>query len=85
MLYEKDTKEIIGAFFEVQNELGSGFLEAVYQEAIAIEFSLRGIPFEKEKKIQVSYKGYTMDKYYIADYVCHNKIIIETKALSALC
>ncbi|GAT62859.1 GxxExxY protein [Paludibacter jiangxiensis] len=84
MVFEKETKEIIGALFAVHSELGCGFLEAVYQEALAIEFKLRNIPFEQEKKLTITYKNIPLTKFYIADFVCYNKIIIETKALSAL-
>lgn len=84
MLYEEYTKEIIGAFYEVHNQLGCGFLEAVYQEALAIEFSLRNITFQQEKRLNVSYKGFELEKYYQADFICFDKIIIELKALSAL-
>ncbi len=84
MLFEKETNDIIGAFFAVHNELGCGFLEAVYQEALAIEFKLRDIPFEQEKKLTINYKDLTLNKFYQADFICYNKIIVETKALSSL-
>jgi GxxExxY protein len=84
LLYAKETDKIIGAFFAVHSELGCGFLEAVYQEALAIELKLRGIPFEQEKKLLIEYKGITLNKFYVADFVCYGKIIVETKALSAL-
>jgi GxxExxY protein len=84
MLYEQYTKEIIGAFYEVHNQLGCGFLEAVYQEALAIEFSLRKIPFQREIKLNINYKGIQLEKYYQADFVCYDTIIVELKALSEL-
>ena len=69
---------------EVHKELGSGFLEAVYQEALAIEFKRQSIPFIRESKLEVSYKGQVLKKYYEADFICYDKIIVETKAISEL-
>jgi len=69
---------------EVHNELGPGFAEPVYQEALSIEFELRGIPFEKEISLKITYKDRILKKCYQADFICYDKIIIETKALSQL-
>jgi GxxExxY protein len=71
---------IVGAAMDVHNELGSGFAEAVYQEAMEIELAARGIPFERQKVIRIKYKGRTLQKEYIADLVCYGKIIVEIKA-----
>lgn len=68
----------------VHNELGGCFLEPVYQSALAEEFKLMKIPFEKEKKLDVYYKGIKLDKEYYADFVCYDKIIVELKAVSGL-
>jgi len=84
ILFKQESYEIIGAAMEVHNELGSGFLEAVYQEALALEFSKRNIPFKQEQKIEISYKNQILSKQYIADFICYDKIVIETKALSEL-
>ena len=83
-LYERETYQIIGAMMEVHKTLGCGFLEAVYQEALAIEFEKQKIPFVKEKRLFLFYKGIQIEKFYIADFVCFDKIIVELKALSAL-
>ncbi len=83
-LYKKETYNIIGAMMEVHNVLGCGFLEAVYQEALAIEFELRNIPFEREKKLNVYYKHIQLQKYYEADFYCYDSIVVEIKALSEL-
>lgn len=64
--------------------VGSGFLEAVYQEALALEFNKRNIPFKQEKRIEITYKNQILLKHYVADFICYNKIIIEIKALSEL-
>ena len=83
-LYESETYQIIGAMMEVHKILGCGFLEVVYQEALAIEFQKRNIPFEKEKKLLLFYKGVQLEKFYVPDFLCFDKIIVELKALSAL-
>ena len=69
---------------EVHNTLGCGFLEAVYQEALAIEFDKRGIPYIRESELNIEYKGIILSKKYNADFVCYDKIIVETKALTEL-
>jgi GxxExxY protein len=84
LLYEKETEKIIKACMNVFNELGNGFLEAVYQEALAIEFEIMNIPFKKEAKIEVYYKGNKLNKEYYADFICYDKIIVELKCVSRL-
>lgn len=69
---------------EVHNTLGCGFLEAVYQEALAIEFDKRGIPYIREAELNIEYKGIILSKKYNADFICYDKIIVETKALTEL-
>jgi GxxExxY protein len=78
------TYEIIGAAIEVQRRLGHGFLEAVHQEALAIEFAHRGIPFEREVDLRISYRNHILRTHYIADFVCHGSVIVELKAASAM-
>lgn len=68
----------------VHRELGAGFLEPVYQEALGVEFLESEIPFEKEKRLEISYKGNILNKCYFADFVCFGKIIIELKAVEGL-
>ena len=85
MIYRsKESYNITGAAMHVYNVLGSGFLEAVYQEALAIEFAKRGIPFEREKELKVFYEGNELKQTYRADFVCYGDIIIELKAVSEL-
>ena len=84
ILYKEECYKIIGACMSVHKELGPGFLEAVYQESLAIEFLDQGIPFEKEKEIRIFYKDKILDKCYKADFLCFGKIIVEIKALSEL-
>lgn len=83
-LYTKETYEIRGAIFAVHKELGCGFLERVYQDALEYEFRERGIPYEREKEIQVPYKGHPLGEPYRADFVCYGKIIVELKAVKEL-
>lgn len=66
----------------VHNELGCGFLEAVYQEALEIELETKQIPFIREKTLSIQYKNYCLKKTYIADFFCFNKIIVEIKAVN---
>jgi GxxExxY protein len=68
----------------VHKELGHGFLEPVYQEALAIEFASRKIPYEREKEINIFFKGIQLSKTYKSDFICFEKIIVELKALSQL-
>ncbi len=84
MIYKAEAYKIIGACMEVHNELGHGFNEVVYQEALAREFKRQNIPFVAEKKLEITYKGELLDKYYKADFICYDKIIIELKALSEI-
>ncbi|MGB0371118.1 MAG: GxxExxY protein [Opitutales bacterium] len=80
---DPQTYSIIGAAMTVHSELGCGFLEAVYQNALAVEFRKRGIPFSKEVKIPVYYQGEDVEEYK-ADFICFNSVILELKALKKL-
>jgi GxxExxY protein len=81
ILYKEESYRICGCIFEVNRKLGSGFLEAVYQEALGIEFAKAKIPFEAQKSLQVYYDGILLKQSYMADFVCFDKIIIELKAV----
>ena len=84
LIYKDEVYQIIGAAMEVHKELGCGFLEAVYQEALEIEFQLRKIPYLREPKLNIYYKEQILTKYYEADFICFDNIIVELKALSGL-
>ena len=84
LLYKDEVYAIIGAAIEVHRELGNGFLEAVYEEAMAIESQQRNIPFECQVRLPVRYKGNLLQKEYIADYIGYGKIIVELKCISRL-
>ena len=81
---DERTYKIIGAAIEVHKELGCGFLEAVYQEALGREFKGQEIPFKSQPTIQIFYKGRSLDKTYQPDFVCYDEIIVEIKAISGL-
>ena len=78
------TFEIIGAAMEVHRELGSGFLEAVYQEALSIEFGLKKIPFKKEIELPIRYKEAVLSTSYRADFICYDDVIVELKAITQM-
>ena len=82
--YEQETYQIIGAAMKVHNELGPGFTEKVYQEALAIEFADQGIPFTREKEIHAIYKGKVLNGTFIPDFICYDKIVVELKAVKEL-
>lgn len=85
MIYcSKESYAITGAAMRVYNELGVGFLEAVYQEALEMEFISRGIPYVREKQLTLYYQGKEMKQTYKADFVCYDKIIVELKAVAHL-
>ncbi len=85
MIYKsKESYAITGAAMQVYNTLGIGFLEAVYQEALAIELTKCGIPFEREKELKIYYDGKELMTSYRADFVCYGDIIVELKAVSEL-
>lgn len=84
LMYKEEVFKIVGAAMEVYNELGPGFLEAVYHEALEIEFKEKDISFESQKPLSIKYKSQQLQKLYVADFLVYGKIIVELKALDRL-
>lgn len=84
LLYKDEVYAIVGAAMDVYNDLGPGFLENVYQEAMEIEVADRKIPSKPIQEIHIKYKGIPLKKFYIADLICYDKIIVEIKAMDRL-
>ncbi len=84
LLFRKEVYEIVGAAIEVHNEMGAGFLEAVYQEAMEIELRSKRIPFHSQMPLDLQYKEQPLTKRYVVDFLCFDAIVIEIKALYAL-
>jgi len=85
IVFKDESYKIMGACFEVYKEKGSGFLEAVYHECLAIEFAEREIPFRTQVPLQIRYKHHFLTQKYIPDFICFEQILVEIKAVSELC
>ena len=84
IIYKDESYQIIGKCFEVHNNLGPGFLEIVYKDALQYELKQANIPFEREKEYIVNYKGITLPHKFYADFVIYDKIILEVKAVNGI-
>ncbi|HUG10231.1 MAG TPA: GxxExxY protein [Opitutaceae bacterium] len=84
IILKEECYKIIGACFEVYKEKGCGFLEAVFQECLELEFADQGLPFVAKQRLQLHYKGRLLRQTYEPDFVCFDSIIVEIKAVSAL-
>ena len=84
LILKEEAYAVVGAAIDVHRELGPGFLESIYQEAMEIELTSRKIPFVAQQPISVRYKGLILKKQYFADLVCFERIIVEIKALPQL-
>ena len=84
IIYKDESYQLNGACFDVYKEKGCGFLEDVYQECLEIEFELRDIPFETQPPLKLEYKGHSLRKKYIPDFICFGKIIVEIKAVKEI-
>jgi GxxExxY protein len=84
LLYAQETFQIRRAVFEVSRQMGTGFLEAVYQECLVIELATQGIPFEASPPLALTYKGQPLKASYRPDFVCFGLIIVELKAVREL-
>jgi GxxExxY protein len=84
IFFRKESYEIVGICMEVHRELGFGFKEVLYKDALELEFKARNIPFEREKKFTIMYKGEALRRKYPADFIVFNKIVLEVKATSQI-
>ncbi len=84
IIHKLESFEIMGACFEVYKEKGSGFLESVYQECLEIEFDERKIAFKVQPELSLTYKGRPLKSKFKPDFICHDKIVVELKAVTAL-
>jgi GxxExxY protein len=84
IIYKLESFEIMGACFEVYKEKGCGFLESVYQECLELELTDRQIPFQAQRELALAYKGRPLKSRFKPDFICHEKIILELKTVSAL-
>lgn len=84
ILFKEESYKIMGACFEVRNEMGSGFLEDVYHDSMITELPLREIPYVSKPKMPIYYKDFLLSRKYEPDFVADEKIILELKAVKAL-
>jgi len=84
LLFKEECYAIQGAAFEVYREMGCGFLEAVYQECMEVEFAERKIPFKAQMDLRLGYKGKRLRQSYKPDFICFDRVIVELKAVSAV-
>lgn len=84
LIYNEESFEIIGICMDVHNQLGAGFLEIVYKDALEYEFNKLGVPYEREKKYEVVYKDTILPHKFYADFVVYDKIILEVKGVAAI-
>ena len=84
ILFKDESYQIIGACFEVYNEKGNGFLEAVYQECLGLELDAREVPFREKPRLRLEYKGRPLRQEYEPDFLCFGEILLEIKAVKTL-
>ena len=84
LILKEEVYAVAGAALDVYYTMGRGFLEPVYQEALAIELTRRSIPFEREKELSIHYKDVKLDPKYYADFVCFDEIVVELKVIPRL-
>lgn len=82
--FKAETYKILGLCMEVHNNLGHGFLEVVYKDALQFEFEKNEIPFQREKEYKVNYKGVILPHSFFADFIVFGKIILEIKGVKTI-
>ena len=83
-ILEEETFKIRQCIYEVHRQMGCGFSEKLYQDALEYEFILQGIPYERERHLTFNYKGKVMEHDYFLDFLCYGQIIVELKAVHEL-
>lgn len=84
MLYKDEVYTVQGAIIEVHKIMGSGWREEVYQQALEVELAERGIPFDSKRELPIFYKAHKLEKTYVPDLICYDKIILELKAVDKI-
>lgn len=84
IVYKDLSYRLVGACFEVYNEMGHGFLEAVYQDCLEIELTDRKIPFDAQRGLELHYKSATLKQEYFPDFLIENKLVLEIKAVRTI-
>lgn len=84
ILYKNESYFVVGLCMDIHNELGKGFSEAVYGDALEIELKTNGVPYRKEAKFDIIYKGELLKHHYFADFIIDDKIILELKAVEKI-
>ena len=84
ILFPKESYRIVGACFEVYKNMGCGFLEAVYQECLALEFKAQEIPFVEKSLLALEFKGHSLRQTYAPDFLCFGEIMVEIKSAKQL-
>ena len=84
LLLKEETHAILGACFEVYREKGCGFVEDVFQECLEIEFGILGLPVVAQPGLEIQYKGRTLRKRFVPDFICYDQVILEIKAVKAI-
>jgi GxxExxY protein len=84
LVLRDEVYQVVGAAMEVHRQLGPGFLEPVYQEALELELTARRIPFASQQRLAIHYKDHVLEKDYVADLVCYEQVIVELKAIPDL-
>ena len=84
IIYKEESYKIIGACFEVYNEMECGFLEPVYQECVEIELQYQRLPFTSQRELSLTYRNRVLEQKYKPDFICYDKIILELKSVSEI-
>jgi len=83
-MYKEEGYQVMGAAFEVYNQLGYGMAEEIYQQSLEIEFAMRSIPFQSKRELDVFYKDRQLNTHYVPDLFAFNAVVIELKAVAEL-